>query len=95
MWYDDYHAFDQFRELYRATYQRPPYLTPPTRAAWSSSKSISRSDRDEAARRVQVFRSWFQARFFTQYRRPLFVMPIENVGPRYRDTPPEYVSYPY
>ena len=88
MWYDDYHAFDEFRELYWATYNKAPYLTPPTRAAWSSCKAISRSDRDEAARRVQVFRSWFQARFFTEDR-PLLVMPIENAGTRYRDVPPE------
>ncbi|KAL8793902.1 MAG: hypothetical protein Q9195_003521 [Heterodermia aff. obscurata] len=88
MWYDDYHAFDEFRELYWAKYKKAPYLTPPTRAAWSSCKSIPLSDRDEAARRVQVFRSWFQALFFTEDH-PLRVMPIENVGTRYRDEPPE------
>ena len=87
MWYDDYHAFDDFRELYRTTYRKAPYLTPPTRAAWSSCASITRSDRDEAARRVHVFRAWFRARFFTSDH-PLLVMPIEIVGPRYRDVPP-------
>ena len=88
MWYDDYHAFDDFRELYRATYHKAPYLTPPTRAAWASCASITRSERDEAARRVHVFHEWFQAQFFNG-ERPLFVMPIENVAPRYRDVPPE------
>lgn len=57
MWYDDYHAFDDFQDKYWAKYQRAPYVTPPTRAAWNFSKTISKSDRDEAARKVQVFRS--------------------------------------
>ena len=87
MWYDDYHAFGDFRSLYRATYQKAPYITPPTRAAWSSCASITRPERDEAARRVLVFREWFRARFFT-HERPLLVLPIENVAPRYRDVPP-------
>ena len=88
MWYDDFHAFDYFRELYWATYRRGPYLTPPVHAAWASCASITRSERDEAERRVHVFHEWFQAQFFAA-ERPLLVMPIENVRPRYRDVPPE------
>lgn len=88
MWYDDYHAFDEFRDKYWAQHQRAPYISPPTRAAWDSCKNISKSDRDEAARRIGVFRSWFRATFFSG-RRPLCIMPIENVGPRYRDEPPK------
>ncbi|KAL8671103.1 MAG: hypothetical protein Q9168_004385, partial [Polycauliona sp. 1 TL-2023] len=88
MWYDDYHAFDDFRDQHWAKFRKAPYLTPPTRAAWESGKTISKPDRDEAARKVHVFRSWFRAQFFDNYHRPLFFMPIENVGPRYRDEPP-------
>ncbi|KAI4264251.1 MAG: hypothetical protein L6R42_000633, partial [Xanthoria sp. 1 TBL-2021] len=87
MWYNDYHAFDHFRDKYWADYHRALYITPPTRAAWNFGKTISRSDRDKAARKVQVFRSWFYDQFF-QGNQPLFVMPIENIGPRYRDDPP-------
>ncbi|KAL8658104.1 MAG: hypothetical protein Q9226_001282 [Calogaya cf. arnoldii] len=88
MWLDDYHAFDDFRHKYWAEHRRAPYLTPPTRAAWDFGKTISRPDRDDAARKVQVFRSWFRDQFF-HGSQPLFVMPIENVGPRYRDDPPK------
>ncbi|KAL8846996.1 MAG: hypothetical protein Q9221_007952 [Calogaya cf. arnoldii] len=88
MWYDDYHAFDDFRDRYWAEHQQAPYITPPTRAAWDFCKSISRSERDDAARTVQIFRSWFRDHFF-QGSQPLFVMPIENVVPRYRDDPSE------
>ncbi|KAL8938545.1 MAG: hypothetical protein Q9216_003831 [Gyalolechia sp. 2 TL-2023] len=93
MWYDDYHAFDDFRDEHWAKYQKAPYLTPPTRAAWESCSTISKPDRDEAARKVHVFRSWFRTQFFAS-RRPLFVMPIENVGPRYRDEPPNFQRPP-
>jgi hypothetical protein len=88
MWYDDYHAFDEFRDEYWAKHQRSPYISPPTHAAWNSCKSILKTNRDEAVRRIDVFRSWFRTTFFNG-NRPLFIMPIENVSPRYRDDPPE------
>ena len=89
MWYDDYHAFDDFRAKYWAENKKAPYITPPTRAAWDFGKSISKADRDDAARKVQVFRTWFCERFFEEGGRPLIIMPIENTAPRYRDEPPE------
>ncbi|KAL8949128.1 MAG: hypothetical protein Q9222_004739 [Ikaeria aurantiellina] len=88
IWYDDYHAFDDFRDKYWAKYQKVPYITPPTRAAWDFGKNISKHDRDDAARKVQVFRSWFCSQFFKGSQR-LCVMPVENAAPRYRDDPPE------
>ena len=87
MWYDDYHEFDQFRHDYWAKYQRAPYLTPPTRASWEACSKISKSDRDEAARKMHVFRSWFQTTLFSSVN-PIIVLPIENAQPRYRDEPP-------
>ncbi|KAI4283705.1 MAG: hypothetical protein L6R35_005075 [Caloplaca aegaea] len=88
MWFDDYHAFDNFREQHWERYQKAPYLTPPARVAWDFGKSIAKSDRDEAARKVQIFRAWFRAQFF-QDSQPLSIMPIQNTVPRYRDDPPE------
>ncbi|KAL8903055.1 MAG: hypothetical protein Q9207_004187 [Kuettlingeria erythrocarpa] len=88
MWFDDYHAFDDFRQQHWEQYHKAPYLTPPTRVAWDFGKSIAESDRDEAARKVQIFRAWFRAQFF-QDSQPLSIMPIENTVPRYRDDPPE------
>ncbi|KAI4232696.1 MAG: hypothetical protein LQ349_004846 [Xanthoria aureola] len=90
MWYDDYHAFDDFRAKYWADNKKAPYITPPTRAAWDFGGTISKADRDDAARKVQVFRSWFRERFF-EGGRPLFIMPIENTAPRYRDNPPGHI----
>ena len=87
MWYDDYHAFDDFRDKYWAKYQKAPYISPPTRASWNSCKSILRTERDEAARRIDVFRDWFRTTFFKR-NQPLLIVLIENVGPRYRDEPP-------
>ena len=88
MWYDDYHAFDEFREEYWAKHQKAPYINLPTRAAWDSCISILKTDRDEAARRIMIFCSWFRTTFLNGSQ-PLFVMPIENAGPRYRDEPPK------
>ncbi|KAI4247804.1 MAG: hypothetical protein L6R42_009545 [Xanthoria sp. 1 TBL-2021] len=57
MWYDDYHAFDNFRDKYWADHQRAPYVTPPTRAAWNFGKTISRPDRDDAALSTVAYES--------------------------------------
>ncbi|KAL9613024.1 MAG: hypothetical protein Q9167_002414 [Letrouitia subvulpina] len=88
MWYDDYHQFDSFCAEYWAKFQKAPYVNPPTRASWESCKSISKTDRDEAKRRIYIFRSWFRDSFFG-WESPLIIMPIENVRPRYRDEPPK------
>ncbi|KAG8527758.1 uncharacterized protein KY384_007912 [Bacidia gigantensis] len=93
MWYDDYHAFDEFRERYWAENERAPYITPPTRSSWESCASIQKADRDEAANKVDIFRKWFRQVFFT-HEKPLFIMPLENVGPRYRDDPPHFQRPP-
>ena len=87
MWYDDYHQFDEFRHEHWVQYQQAPYLTPPTWASWEDCSKISRSDRDEAVRKIHVFRSWFQNLMFSSSN-TITILPIENVGPRYRDEPP-------
>ncbi|KAL8747066.1 MAG: hypothetical protein Q9190_001005 [Brigantiaea leucoxantha] len=46
------------------------------------------TDRDEAKRKIDIFRSWFRGSFF-EAENPLIVVPIENVRPRYRDEPPK------
>ncbi|KUJ08791.1 amidase signature enzyme [Mollisia scopiformis] len=95
MWYDDYHAFDDFRERYYSKYQKPPYVSPPTHKAWESCKPITKSQRDEAVRRLGIFRTWFRKSIINaEYDNAMVVLPIENVYPRYRDEPHNFQRPP-
>lgn len=88
-WYDDYHAFDKFREDYWKKHQKSPYVSPPVRAQWEAAKNITKAERDEAIRRLLVYRAWFLTHFINaNSRNILVVLPIENISPRYRDEPP-------
>ncbi|KAF2502329.1 amidase signature enzyme [Lophium mytilinum] len=88
-WYDDYHALDSFRTDYQSKFNKQPYVSPPVRAQWESASKIDPAQRDEAVRRINVYRQWFlSAIMASEKRNALVILPIENVSPRYRDQPP-------
>lgn len=84
--YDDYHNLDSFRDQYRAKFKKDPYVSPPVRWQWSISRDITQTDRDEAVRRLSVYKAWFADKIMEVGRkRTIVVLPIENISPRYRD----------
>jgi len=85
-WYDDYHALDDFRSEYQQRFKKRPYVSPPVRTQWESASKITLAQRDEAVRRIHIYRKWFLTTIMaSDERNPLIVLPIENVSPRYRD----------
>ncbi|OCL12401.1 amidase signature enzyme [Glonium stellatum] len=88
-WYDDYHAFDKFREDCWKKYQKSPYISPPVRVQWEAARNITKAERDEAIRRLLIYRGWFLSQFTNaNCGNVLVILPIENISPRYRDEPP-------
>ena len=89
-WYDDYHAFDKFREDYWKKHQKSPYVSPPVRAQWSvhshrppsyysrscreAAKNITKAERDEAIHRLLVYRAWFLTHFINANSRNILVV---------------------
>ena len=52
----------------------------------SISRDITQTDRDEAVRRLSVYKAWFADKIMEVGRkRTITVLPIENISPRYRD----------
>lgn len=61
--------------------------------AGAASQSVTLQQRDEAVRRLEVFKPWFSKTFDLNDSNVLFVLPIENFEPRYRDeTVDKYVD---
>jgi Asp-tRNA(Asn)/Glu-tRNA(Gln) amidotransferase A subunit family amidase len=84
--FDDFHNLDTFREDHRAKFSRVPYVSPPVRWQWDLSDKITRGERDEAVRRLAVFKAWFADEVMQEGRQmTLVVLPIENMSPRHRD----------
>jgi hypothetical protein len=52
-------------------------------------KSITQSERDEAIRKVNVYKKWFLQEILHEGTRNSFIiLPIPEVAPNYRDTQP-------
>lgn len=95
MWYDDYHAFDDFREKYWQMNSKAAYVSPPTRDAWEDSKTITKAQREEAVERIRVFREWFRQNIIESDKgHTILILPVENVYARYRDEHPRFQRPP-
>ncbi|KAK4201320.1 amidase signature domain-containing protein [Triangularia verruculosa] len=84
--HDDYHSFDKFRADYFDKFGKEPCVSPPVRWQWNLSSKITTEARDEAVRRLEVYRQWFTEHVLQEGKRDTIVLiPIENISPRYRD----------
>jgi hypothetical protein len=53
-------------------------------------KLISKAERDEAVKRINIYQSWFKSTILAAERlNALVILPIEGMSPRYRDEPPK------
>lgn len=87
--YDDYHSFDKFREDYEKKFDRQPYVSPPVRWQWELSSKITQEERNEACKRLDVYKKWFLEQVAKEHETDaIVIIPIEEISPRYRDDPP-------
>ncbi|KAI9767311.1 MAG: hypothetical protein M1840_005720 [Geoglossum simile] len=87
--FDFYHNFQRFRDEYYNKHHKTPYTNPFISWRWNLGKSITQSERDEAIRKVNVYKKWFLQEILHEGTRNSFIiLPIAEVAPNYRDTQP-------
>ncbi|KAK4569337.1 hypothetical protein LTR86_003099 [Recurvomyces mirabilis] len=87
-YYDIYHNFDQFRHDYVQKHGHPPYVSPPTQWLFGIGRLVSAEQNAEAVKRLALFKDWFSREVDRAgERNTLVILPIESLGPRYRDVP--------
>ncbi|CCC14296.1 unnamed protein product [Sordaria macrospora k-hell] len=89
--YDAYHSCEDFRERYRKKFGRTPYVSPRNQDMWEFAKKITREERDLGFRKTDVYRKWFNNTILKgKHSNALVMMPLESMGPRYRDEVPTF-----
>ncbi|KAJ5719003.1 amidase signature enzyme [Penicillium malachiteum] len=84
--YDVYHNSTDFREQYRKKFDHEPFTTLPNRQIWETGKAISKQERDNGFRKVEVYARWFKETILKEDRaNALMILPLENLSLRYRD----------
>ncbi|RDA84412.1 hypothetical protein CP532_2912 [Ophiocordyceps camponoti-leonardi (nom. inval.)] len=90
--YDFYHEYDNFRNAYRESHQKPPYAEATTKYRWEVGKNVSKQQYDDHQKRLAVFRKWFDINIAAQKISSdgwtAVVVPVSSKGPSYRDEPP-------
>ncbi|KAI1150033.1 amidase [Nemania diffusa] len=87
---DAYYALEPFRQEYKEKYGKPPFIHRGLLWQWDLAKTISKEERDECWRRVQVYRQWLLDSIFDADSKEsisIMVFPIEEAKPNYRDAP--------
>ncbi|KAK3392428.1 hypothetical protein B0T20DRAFT_488133 [Sordaria brevicollis] len=89
--YDAYHSCADFCARYERKFGREPYISPRNKGMWDFAKGITREERDLGFHKMEVYRQWFTNTIFTgKHSNALVMMPLEAMGPRYRDEVPTF-----
>ncbi|KAK0102662.1 hypothetical protein ONS95_006266 [Cadophora gregata] len=87
--FDFYHSFQQFRDDYFNKHHKKPYINDFIQWRWDLGKSITPRQRNEAFRKVDVYRKWMLEEILCQDLREAFViLPIAEAAPNYRNAQP-------
>ncbi|PVH76050.1 hypothetical protein DL98DRAFT_657750 [Cadophora sp. DSE1049] len=86
--FDFYHSFQEFRDDYFNKHHKTPYINDFIQWRWDLGKSITRTQRDEAFRKVGVYRQWMLEEILRQDLREAFVILPIAAAPNYRNTQP-------
>lgn len=88
-YYDFYHSTDDFRAEFQRKHGAFPLVNRVTRRRWEEGAQITQAQRDEAVRRLSVYKRWFLETVLKhETENPLLILPIANVTPVYRDLEP-------
>ena len=90
-----YYNTNDFRDQYQAQYHRRPYVIPFVSWKWELGKAVTKPQRDDGMKRLEIYKNWFVDHFLRQETdQALLIMPISNVTVNYRDIPPAPVTRP-
>ena len=86
---DFYNSTDKFRATYRDKHHKEPFVTPFNHWRWEIGEQVSEAHYKDSMHRLSVYKQWFlKAVMQDDELESLLVLPIANVEPNYRDTPP-------
>ncbi|KAI5363854.1 putative amidase [Septoria linicola] len=86
--YDFYHTTDKFRNEYWRKYRCQPAVNQITGWRWDEAEKISIKQRDDAVRRLDVYKDWLREQVLTDTN-PLVILPVADAEPKYRDDHPK------
>ncbi|KAI9794811.1 MAG: hypothetical protein M1816_002939 [Peltula sp. TS41687] len=88
-YHDFYHSTDEFRAQCWSKYRKEPYVNSFVKWRWGLGKQVTKVQHEEGMHRLTVYKTWFLSNIMaTESKDTLVVLPIAEVGPNYRDTPP-------
>lgn len=96
MCHDYYHNFDDFRDKYRAKYEKDPYEGPVVNFRWGVGKEVTSQEYEAYTEELRIFREWFNENIMTTdpetVSDAIMIMPYGSANPKYRDRPNEAPS---
>ena len=90
-----YDNTEKFRAMYRGKHHKEPFVTPFNRWRLEIGEQVSEAQYEDGKHRLLVYKQWFLKAVMQEGELESFlVLPIANVEPNYRDTPPPEPSPP-
>ncbi|KAF2676242.1 amidase signature enzyme [Lentithecium fluviatile CBS 122367] len=88
-YYAAYHAFHAFRESYKESFGRTPFVTEVNQWLWDLGADVSQEQNDEMNKRILKFKEWFLREYIKADEEDfIIILPISDVKPNYRDVYP-------
>jgi Asp-tRNA(Asn)/Glu-tRNA(Gln) amidotransferase A subunit family amidase len=85
-----YKSSSDFRQRYLRMFGKQPYVNNFVRWRWNLGREVDDAQHKEGMRRIAAYRTWLLEEIFRpEEQMPIFVLPIANVQPTYRDVPPD------
>ena len=89
-YHEFYNSTEGFRAQYQQKHHKSPYINSFTRWRWNLGKNVTRDQHKESMHRLHVYKIWFLTEIMNHENKDsLILLPISNVEPNYRDTPPK------
>lgn len=82
--HDFYHSTDDFRSEYERRFQASPQVNRVVRWRWEVGRTITTTQRNEAIRRLNVYKAWLLEHVFRDAN-PIMLLPVGNAEENYRD----------
>ncbi|GAP92178.1 putative amidase [Rosellinia necatrix] len=89
-YYDGYHSYDTFRQEFQRKYGFPPYTSPFMTKRWALCDDISKEQRDQGFREIDVYYTWIRDHVLKEgLEDNIMVLPLGRSGANYRDVVPQ------
>ncbi|KAI0099877.1 amidase signature enzyme [Nemania sp. FL0031] len=89
-YFDGYDSYDTFRQEFQEKYGFPPYTSPFMTKRWGLCDHISKEQRDQGLREIEVYYTWVRDHVVKEgLEDNIMVLPLGRPGANYRDIVPQ------